>query len=99
MRNRISHKKQHVINRSGSKNCDICECKEILETHHIEGRKIPNFNHSSNLCSICPNCHTKVHHGKIIIEKWMKTTNGLKLFWHSGKEESFSGIDSKTHII
>ena len=90
----IKHKKQ-----SGAIHCDICDNPEILEEHHIEGRKILKANHPSNLCYICPNCHTKIHYGKIIIEKWCNTTSGKKLFWHKKGERSITGYVSKSHII
>lgn len=85
-------------NASGNAECDICEQVEYLEEHHIEGRKVTNPNNPSNVCNICSNCHTKVHRGKIIIEKWARSTSGLELFWHyKGEEGSFD--DSDTHLI
>lgn len=95
----MNRKLQKIINKSGNSKCEICDEYNILVEHHIRGRKIPNPNHESNLSNICSNCHTKVHHGIIIIENRIMTTDGPKLFWHHYKDESFSGDDAKTHII
>lgn len=95
----MSIKKRKELNGTGQQYCDICNKKEILEDHHINGRKIPNYNHTSNRCNICPNCHTKVHKGLIIIEGWIMTSEGLKLFWHEDNKESFSGWNSTPYIV
>ena len=94
----MNRKSIKLKNRSGNFPCDICGENEFLEEHHIEGRKIPNHTHSSNLCNICPNCHYKVHLGKIIIEQWVQSTTGMKLLWHTDIELS-EIKDSVTHII
>ena len=88
-----------AINKSGKQECPICENPEVLVEHHIEGRDIPNPNHYSNLLNICPNCHAKIHLGRIVIEGWFQTTSGLELFWHHSDEKSFSGIDAKSYIV
>ena len=88
-----------AANRSGTMPCDICGAKDLLHIHHIEGQNIPNPNHPSNTCSICPSCHYKVHYGKITVEKWIQTTSGKELLWHLVGEESFSGQDSEPYII
>jgi len=95
----ITKDRRKKINRSGSKCCDICHAKELLIEHHINGRDIKNPNHPSNLANICPNCHYKLHHGKIIIEGWTQTSLDKELFWHSVDENSFTGKESKTHVI
>ena len=87
-----------IKNRSGNFPCDICGENQFLEEHHIAGRKIPKHNHASNLCNICPNCHYKVHLGKIIIEQWVNSTSGMELLWHTN--DTLPDIkDSITHII
>ena len=86
-------------NKSGRSTCDICREVQPLETHHINGRKIPDAEKSWNLADLCPNCHTKVHLGQIIIERWLRTTSGLELFWHQKDEENFSGEQAKPYII
>ena len=69
------------LKNSKTKSCDICEQKEILECHHIHGRKIKDFNKSWNLCYICSNCHTEIHKNLINIEGWVQTTIGKQLLW------------------
>ena len=98
-RPRIKQKIKKIMNRSGICKCDICGQKEILVIHHINGRDIPNYNHPSNRCSICSNCHQKCHEGLIVIEKWLMTSNGIRLFWHSENKESFSGENSSPYLI
>lgn len=88
-----------MLNRSGDQECPICEGKHILVEHHIEGRKIHNPNHPSNLCYICDNCHRLVHEGKVVLEGHFKTTHGTELFWHQADKESFTGEKAETYII
>ena len=70
--------------------CDICGCKEKLETHHIEFQKntdkygfILNENknhihkdHISNLVVLCNFCHDKIHNNMIIINGYNETSKG-----------------------
>jgi hypothetical protein len=95
----VKRKTRKTKNISGKANCDICNDIEYLEEHHINGRKISDPHNSNNIACICPNCHTKVHMGDIIIEKWVLTSMGRELFWHKRGEDSFTGIDSSPHII
>lgn len=97
--NYMKYKIQKLSNRSGLSKCDICQNEEILEIHHIRGRKIPNCNNPSNLANICSNCHTKVHHGIIVIEDWVMTTDGYQLIWHYYKDKSITGNDAKPWLI
>jgi hypothetical protein len=99
MRRPIRKKIKKVMNRSGTRICPICQEKQILVEHHINGRDIPNPNQWSNLADICDNCHRRVHEGIIVIEGWFTTTDGKELLWHYSKDQSFSGQDSKPHII
>lgn len=39
--------------------------KAPCDLHHIQGKKIENPDHHSNLTYICPNCHRLFHRGKI----------------------------------
>jgi hypothetical protein len=96
---KIAKRIRKKINSNGNIPCDICNEPHILEEHHINGRKIANCNHPSNLCAICSNCHTEVHYGKIIIERWAMTTMGKKLLWHYQNEESITGEKSNPHLI
>jgi len=95
MRKKIRRK----INRSNKAFCEVCKNKGILTEHHIEGKDIPNPNHSSNLCNICPNCHTNIHFGIIQIEKWVQTSNGKELIWHIKGEDGFTEEEAKPYII
>ena len=87
------------MNGSGKAHCDICSTSDFLESHHIEGRNIPNPHISSNIANLCPSCHNKIHRGTIAIEGWFMTSDGRKLLWHSVDEQSISGQDAKTYII
>lgn len=95
----MKRQKRRFLNKVGESPCEICEKNNILEQHHIRGRQIFNPNHPSNLANICSNCHTKVHHGIIVIENRLLTTNGYKLIWHYYKDDSFTGDDAKPHLM
>lgn len=70
--------------------CDICECTNNLETHHIEfqqnsdnyGFIINNEkshihkDHTSNLVILCDKCHDKIHNNLIVIEGYEETIKG-----------------------
>jgi len=99
MRHKIKERIRKTMNRSGTSPCDICHDDAILVTHHINGRDIPNYNQDWNRAQICPNCHTGIHYGKIVVEQWVQTTNGQELLWHSVEEPSFSGQDAKPYIL
>jgi len=86
-------------NISGKTPCDICHENNFLVIHHINGRKIKNFDYDFNLCNVCPNCHYKVHLGEIIIEKWFISSDGRILLWHNKDCEGISGTNSKSHRI
>jgi len=94
----MKKKYRKIANRTGKKLCPICSRPEILVEHHIEGREIPNPNHSSNLVDVCDNCHRKIHCGLVVIEGWLQTTSGKELFWHLDGEDSFSGNDAEPYI-
>ncbi len=86
-------------NSSGENKCEICGEKTFLQQHHIEGRQISNPHSKNNLCSICSNCHLKIHYGKIIIEGRFLTSNGYKLIFHLNNENSLTGKDKIPHLI
>ena len=92
-------KSKRKANRSGKCPCDICKEPQILEEHHIRGRKIPLANARSNKTYICANCHNKVHYGLIVIEGWVMTTSGAELVWHKEGEEGLTGSDAKPHVF
>jgi len=95
----VKKKNRKVINRKGGSCCDICKEPHILVSHHINGRDIPNANHPSNLCNICSNHHAEIHYGNIIVEKWLMTSDGMRLFWHKKGEASFTGEDSTPNLL
>jgi predicted restriction endonuclease len=94
----MKRKTQRKANRSGTHSCEVCGEEHILEQHHIRGRTVFNPDDPSNLANICPNCHTKVHHGIIVIETRLLTTDGYQLIWHHYKEPSFTGDDAKPWV-
>jgi DNA mismatch repair protein MutS len=70
--------------------CEICKCKNKLETHHIvwqkdfddDGFNNNKFylqkNNASNLVVLCASCHDKVDRSEIIINGWVDTSVGKK---------------------
>jgi hypothetical protein len=85
-------------NRSGKFPCDVCSEIGYLEEHHINGRKIKDYNKTWNVCNICPNCHRKVHEGDIIIEQWAYSTSGKFLSWHYSNEKG-DFPNAETYLI
>jgi hypothetical protein len=79
--------------------CEICEERTILQQHHIRGQKVDNAHRDFNITNICSNCHTLIHHGKIIIEDRLMTTGGYKLIWHREGENSMTNDDATPHLI
>lgn len=70
--------------------CDVCGERngKILNRHHI----IPQCderctNKDYNISILCPNCHTNVHEGEIIIIGLYQSTSGWKLIWYKKGEE------------
>lgn len=66
--------------------CEICGRNGITESHHIISKSLGGTNQKSNLVDLCPNCHSDVHFGKIIIEGKFRTTNGIKIIYHKMNE-------------
>jgi hypothetical protein len=64
--------------------CEICGFSDlkVIHLHHMHPRAMGGSNHPSNLCSVCPTCHSLIHAREIVLEGWFATTAGLKLFWH-----------------
>jgi DNA-directed RNA polymerase subunit RPC12/RpoP len=49
--------------------CSNCGWKKSTgDIHHINGKKIKDYNNHKNLCYLCPNCHRLVHNKKIYKE-------------------------------
>lgn len=95
----MKRKNRKRKNISGSNPCDICKKVDYLEEHHIQGRKVKNPHADNNIACLCPSCHTKIHMGDIIIEKWALTSLGRELLWHHKDGESFTGEKSNVHLI
>jgi len=95
----VDRKLRRKLNNTGNYNCEICNEQTFLVQHHIQGRKIKNANHKSNLTNICSNCHLKVHKGDIIIEKRVMSSMGEILLWHYKKESSITGEDAKPYTF
>ena len=95
----IRKKIKKEMNSSGIHPCDICHYKTFLHTHHIGGREIPNADFDFNLADVCPNCHNEIHYGRIIIEGWFTTTNGMELLWHKKDESGFTDEKAEPHLF
>ena len=70
--------------------CEICDLadKKILHYHHI----IPQcdamcHNGKNNISILCPNCHSSVHAGDIIIIGVYPSSDGRCLMWFKKGEE------------
>jgi len=94
-----SRKAQKLLNKSGNGVCEICNEPNFLVEHHIRGRKITNPNSSSNIANICSNCHTRVHHGIVVVENRHLTTDGYILIWHYYKDKSITNEDAKPYLL
>jgi 5-methylcytosine-specific restriction endonuclease McrA len=80
--------------------CEICNERNILEKHHIISRCFGGNNNKNNICLICSNCHTKVHHGLIILETKIFTLSGIKLIYHRKGEDSITNMEiDKVYLI
>ena len=96
----ISTKKSKYNTEVYMNKCDICECKDNLETHHIEFQKDCDSegfilckkhihkNHKSNLVVLCEKCHDKIHNNKIIIKGYEETMNGNKLIYEISEKSN-----------
>ena len=69
--------------------CALCE-KSVDDVHHIHAQKLADSdgkiahfhkNHKHNLIPLCKEHHKLVHEGKIIINGFMMTDEGLKLHY------------------
>ena len=54
--------REHILQRAHYR-CENPDCKEHVkpEIHHIDGNN--SHNNPRNLIALCPNCHTRAHHG------------------------------------
>jgi len=73
--------------------CEICNLDfPAKEKHHIHSRSLGGTEDKSNKCFLCPNCHTLVHIGDIIIEGRFSSTAGPILIWRKKGEPSITGL-------
>jgi hypothetical protein len=58
--------KQALIGLRGPE-CEVCKLNEtdILVTHHIKERAKGGSDELTNLKLLCPNCHARIHYGKM----------------------------------
>lgn len=72
--------------------CEICSVIDNLETHHIKFQRDADENGyfndvhyhkntKANLCTLCKTCHVKIEQGTLIVNGYIKTTNGVILEW------------------
>lgn len=77
-------------------NCSICK-SPATEVHHIQEQHLANkdglidtFHKNSrfNLSPLCHACHHNVHHGKLVIDGFIDTSNGVVLTHYYTKNNS-----------
>ena len=68
--------------------CEICEVSDVLlHYHHVIPQCDPRCtNGNGNIAILCPNCHTKVHEGKLNIIGIYKSTNDYSVMWYKTGE-------------
>jgi DNA mismatch repair protein MutS len=90
--------------------CEICSDKSNLHTHHIKFQctadtdgfinKGIHKNDQSNLVVLCNKHHDQVHHGNLIINGWILTSNGRTLDYKLDlKEKKKKYTDKQINII
>lgn len=80
-------------------NCEICEVKTYLDSHHIESKSFSGVDAKHNRANICPTCHRLIHKGEIILEGRFLTTTGYRVIWHRKGEESITGLEPEVFIM
>tara|TARA_B100001094_G_scaffold331814_1_gene401475 strand:+ start:18909 stop:21608 length:2700 start_codon:yes stop_codon:yes gene_type:complete len=75
----VSSKISKYNNKLSVNNCEVCKSDLQLETHHIIYRCKKGTNELNNLCVLCHKCHEAVHHGNLVIEGWIQTTEKIYL--------------------
>jgi len=82
--------------------CNICKSENDLDDHHIQSKSKGGGNQKWNLAPVCPNCHRKIHRGRIIVEGFFFsiTSGGRTLVWRRKGEPSITGLpDPKVYIL
>jgi DNA mismatch repair protein MutS len=76
-------------------NCAICN-NQATDTHHINEQNTANElgfiehyhkNNLHNLVALCEKCHHDVHHGKLEINGYINTTDGIELDYKYTKQK------------
>ncbi len=76
-----SSRREAILNRD-SYTCQICSKKHTrLDVHHIVYRSNGGTNDENNLITLCEDCHSGIHDGKIVLTKKPKKLN-LKYATH-----------------
>jgi hypothetical protein len=96
----MSKKSKHKLMTSGYEKCPIDkEYSGPLIRHHINGRAVDDWDGPWNVAYISPNTHQLIHEGRLIIEGWFMTTDGMELIWHRTEDESITGRESTPPLI
>jgi hypothetical protein len=96
----MTKKSKHRAMASGAGKCPIdAEYTGPLVRHHINGRKVKDWDADWNIAYVSPNTHQLIHEGQLIIEGWFMTSDGRELIWHWKNQESITGKNAIPHII
>ncbi len=79
--------------------CHLCHSKNHLESHHINFQKDcdevkvkdkPHIKRHAkyNLVILCSKCHDKIDRNEIVVNGWIKTSDGIKLDYYSSNSSS-----------
>ena len=89
-------------------NCEICDSK-AEDVHHIKFQCTANEdniidNHikkdiNSNLVPLCKKCHNGVHSNKIVINRYVQTSNGIILDYKKNDETELEVLNKKNKKI
>jgi len=76
--------------RRPKKICEVCGKNDVtLHRHHIIPRVDPrSTNTDDNIIIVCPNDHSLIHSGEIIVIGVYQTSNGFEPLWFKKGEES-----------
>ena len=80
--------------------CEVCQgTYSKLITHHIQSKSHGGTSKRNNLTKICAQCHMLVHDGKIVIEKKVMTTVGIKVIWRIPETETITGCLPQVYVM
>lgn len=86
-------KKKLIDKKSKKKNakqCYFCGMDNYasLACHRIVAGADGGEYYDKNVVVVCANCHTSIHDGQIVIDRWYLTSSGTWVlhFWHNGEE-------------